>query len=53
MNRLKKILTLGLEKKRAWQLPVIKWNVFGLGNSKEKEARLPLAQEKVETGEES
>ncbi len=33
MNRLGKILTLGLEKKRAWQLPIIAGLlvVFGLG----------------------
>ncbi len=33
MNRLRKILTLGLAKKRAWQLPLIAGLlfVFGLG----------------------
>ena len=33
MNRLRKILTLGLEKKRAWQLPIIAalLVLFGLG----------------------
>ena len=33
MNRLGKILTLGLEKKRAWQLPIIAGllALFGLG----------------------
>ncbi len=33
MKRLEKILTLGLEKKRAWQLPIIAGLLvlFGLG----------------------
>ncbi len=57
MNRLRKILTLGLEKKRAWQLPIIATllALFGLGvrwwfNSRAVHHHRPISSSLIETG---